>query len=79
MSEQVSRVVTEVLAEILGEDAGRLRHEDVLAERDWDSISSLEALAQLESRLRVTLDLREFHAVRTVGDLTELVGRTTAA
>ena len=81
----VERHVLETLAEVLGEAAGGLRAEQVLADYAWDSIVSLEVLAQLESRLRVTLDLREFHAARTLGELISLVaraagtGRRTAA
>lgn len=79
MSESVEGHVLEILSEVLGEAADRLRAEHVLADYQWDSIGSLEALAQLESRLEVTLDLREFHAVRTIGELTSLVARAAGA
>ncbi|KAA2257091.1 acyl carrier protein [Solihabitans fulvus] len=39
---------------------------------DWDSMAALELLMQLESQLKVKLDLREFHTVRTVGELAAL-------
>jgi acyl carrier protein len=71
--------VLEIVTEALGEVAGRLRAEHVLADYAWDSIVSLEALAQLEGRLGVTLDLREFHAARTLGDLTSVVARAAGA
>jgi len=79
MSESVEGHVLEIVSEVLGEAADRLRAEHVLADYHWDSIGSLEALAQLESRLGVTLDLREFHAVRTIGELTSLVARAAGA
>jgi acyl carrier protein len=71
--------VLEIVAEVLGEAAERLRAEHVLADYEWDSIGSLEALAQLESRLDITLDLREFHAARTIGELMSLVERAADA
>ncbi|MBE1533914.1 acyl carrier protein [Actinomadura algeriensis] len=76
--------VVEIVAEVLGLATAEVGPETVLAAHAWDSIASLEALAQLEARLRVTLDLRVFHGVRTVGDLVAAVaaddaGRAAAA
>ena len=55
-----------------------LRQQPILAAYEWDSLSSLEALSQLESRLQISLDLRSYQAVRTVADLVALVSRMPA-
>lgn len=65
--------VLQVLGEVLKQTPDDLRAQPVLAVHDWDSMASLEALSQLESRFAVTLDLRTYHAARTVEDLTGLV------
>jgi acyl carrier protein len=71
-SDSVAATVLAVLSDVLSEPAHRLHVEPVLAAHGWDSMASLEALAQLESQLGVAFDLRSFHAARTVGDLVEL-------
>lgn len=73
----VERSVLEILAGALDVSVDVLRDEPVLARHEWDSISSLDALAQLENRLDVTLDLRAFHAARTVEDVVALVRPTS--
>jgi acyl carrier protein len=75
MSETVSieATVLDTLGEVLNESVGDLRAQPVLATYDWDSVVQLEVLAQLESRLGVTLDLRSYHGARTLDDLVELV------
>jgi acyl carrier protein len=75
MSETVSieATVLDTLGEVLNESVGDLRAQPVLATYDWDSVVQLEVLAQLESRLGVTLDLRSYHGARTLEDLVELV------
>ena len=79
----VEDTVLDVLSDVLHEPVAGLRQQPVLAVYDWDSLSSLEALSQLESRLKISLDLRSYQAVRTVADLVALVSRlpaqTTAA
>ena len=45
----------------------------MLAAHEWDSTSSLDALSQLETGLGVRVDLRAFHAARTVADVVDLV------
>jgi acyl carrier protein len=79
MSSQVSvgATVLEILSEVLEEPVDDLRKEPVLAAHDWNSLVSLEVLAQLESQLDVVLDLRSFHAVRTVDDLIGLAADMT--
>ncbi|NUT92840.1 MAG: acyl carrier protein [Saccharothrix sp.] len=73
----VEQSVLEILAGALDVTVDALREDPVLARHEWDSISSLDALAQLESRLEVDLDLRAFHAARTVDDVVALVRPTT--
>jgi acyl carrier protein len=75
----IEAIVLDTLGEVLDESVRDLRAQPVLAAHDWDSIASLEALAQLESRLGVTLDLRAYHGARTVDDLIDLVAATAAA
>ncbi|MFD1146676.1 acyl carrier protein [Saccharothrix hoggarensis] len=69
----VEETVLDILSGALDVSADDLRDRPVLAQHEWDSISSLDALSQLESRLDVTLDLRSFHAARTVADIVALV------
>jgi acyl carrier protein len=69
----VQTTVLQTLSDVLNEPAGTLLTRPVLATYDWDSLASLEVLAQLESRLDVTLDLRSYHAARTIDDLVDLV------
>ena len=76
--EPVQDTVCRILSDVLHESVEDLLEQPVLAAYEWDSLSSLEALSQLESRLSITLDLRSFQAVRTIEDLVDLVGRTPA-
>jgi len=69
----VAETVLDILSGVLDETPDDLRARPVLASYEWDSISSLDALSQLESKLDVTLDLRAFHAARTVDDIVALV------
>jgi acyl carrier protein len=74
----VEDTVLDVLSDVLHEPVDGLRQQPILAVYEWDSLSSLEALSQLESRLRISLDLRSYQAVRTVADLVELVSAMPA-
>jgi acyl carrier protein len=74
----VEDTVLDVLSDVLHEPVDGLRQQPVLAVYEWDSLSSLEALSQLESRLQISLDLRSYQAVRTVADLVALVSRMPA-
>jgi acyl carrier protein len=75
MTEAVSveTVVVNILSDVLHESVDDLHKHPVLAAYDWDSLSSLEALAQLESQFGVILDLRSYQAARRISDLVELV------
>ena len=69
----VEVTVLGILGDVLNETSDGLHREPILAAHGWDSIASLEALAQLESQLGITLDLRTFHSARTVTDMVDLV------
>lgn len=69
----VEATVLDILSEALDESVEDLRSRRVLAAYEWDSITTLMTLSQLESRFGVTLDLRSYHAARTVDDLVDLV------
>ncbi|AIG76780.1 Hypothetical protein AJAP_19590 [Amycolatopsis japonica] len=71
--DDTASVVLNTLSEVLGKPIGELRAREALATHGWDSLSSLEALSRLESRLAVTLDLRAYHAAHTVTALIDLV------
>jgi acyl carrier protein len=75
MTEAVSveTVVVNILSDVLHESVEDLHRHPVLAAYDWDSLSSLEALSQLESQLGITLDLRSYQAARRISDLVDLV------
>jgi acyl carrier protein len=75
----IEDLVLNTLSGVLNEPVGDLRERPVLAVHEWDSLASLEVLSQLESQLGVTLDLRTYHAARTVEDLTGLVADAVAS
>jgi acyl carrier protein len=80
MSARVSTEATivDILSDVLDEPAATLRGQPVVAAYNWDSVASLGALAQIESRLQVTLDLHRYHRARTIDDLVELVMNAVA-
>ena len=69
----IETTVLGILSTVLDEPISDLQVRPVLATYDWDSLASLEALAQLENQLDVTLDLRRYHEARNVADLVGLV------
>ncbi|MFD5339457.1 acyl carrier protein [Streptomyces hawaiiensis] len=73
--EEISDIVVAVIGEVLACNPQDLRDQPVLAAHDWDSITSLEALAQLESGFKVRLELRDFHAARTTDEMTALIAK----
>jgi acyl carrier protein len=77
--DEVRSAVLEILSDLLNEPVPALLRQPVLAAHHWDSMTSLEALAQLESLFGLELDLRSFHAVRTVDELVGLVAGVRAA
>lgn len=77
--DHVDDIVLGTLSEVLTEPVEQLLAQPVLAAHAWDSQLQLEALAQLENRLSITLDLRTYHGARTVADLIEIVAAAVTA
>jgi acyl carrier protein len=69
----VRTTVLDIIGDALNESTDDLRARPILAAHGWDSLASLEALAQFEHQFGVTLDLRAFHAVRTVDQMVDLI------
>lgn len=71
--------VLDILSGVLDVPVEELRTRPALAAHHWDSLSSLEALGQLEQRFGIRLDLRDFGAVRTVDEMVALVAAPAGA
>jgi acyl carrier protein len=71
-------VVRDILGDVLNQSSENLDANTVLAARGWNSLASLEALAQFEAQLNIRLDLRSFHAAHTVAQMIQLVGESVA-
>jgi acyl carrier protein len=69
----VKATVLEILSDVLTESAEDLLAQPVLAVHEWDSLNTLEALVQIESRFGITLDLRSYHAAREIDNLVDLI------
>ncbi len=76
--ENLSETLIAILAGVLDIEPDELRRQPVLAAHDWTSLISLQALAEVESRFSISMDLRTFHAARTVPEMTELVAARAA-
>jgi acyl carrier protein len=74
----IERRVRDILADVLSKPTGNLGGETPLATLGWDSLASLEALAQLETELSITLDLRSFHEAHTIAALVDLTAKAVA-
>jgi acyl carrier protein len=70
--------VLAIIAGVLEIGDERVRQQPTLAAHDWNSLTSLEALAQVENHFGITLNLSAFHAARTLDDLVALVERERA-
>jgi acyl carrier protein len=57
--------VLDILSEVLEVPAERIRAQPELREHGWSSLSSLEALTQLENYFQCKVDLRSFTTVTT--------------
>ncbi|HEU5268473.1 MAG TPA: acyl carrier protein [Jatrophihabitans sp.] len=73
---EVQQTVETILSDVLRVPVEELRQQPVLASYQWDSLAMLEALAQLESSLGVSLDLRYYQQARTVEDLLALIAQS---
>lgn len=76
--DSVGPQVRGVLSDVLNAPAGDLDGATALASLGWDSLASLEALAQLETDFGITLDLRSFHQAHTIAALVDLVAKAVA-
>jgi acyl carrier protein len=76
--DDVRPAVLEILSDLLGLPIPELVAQPALAAHQWDSMISLEALAQLESAFGIELDLRSFHTVRTVDEVVRLTAGAVA-
>jgi acyl carrier protein len=70
--------VRETIGDVLSLPLADLGDDTVLAAYGWDSLVSLEALAQFEAQFRISLDLRSFHGAHTVGQMVQLVEKAVA-
>jgi acyl carrier protein len=69
----VRAAILDIVSDVVGEPVASLQAQPILGTHGWDSLAALEALAQLESRFGVALDLREFNAARRIDDLVMLI------
>jgi acyl carrier protein len=75
----VAPTVLETLSQVLNVPVAELEEQPALAAHDWDSFSSLETLAQLEDKLGLRFDLRDFNSAHTVDDLVTLAASLSDA
>lgn len=78
-SDSVKSAVCETLSDVLSLSAEELGDETVLAAHGWDSLVSLEALAQFEAQFHISLDLRLFHGAHTVRQMIQLIEKAVTA
>jgi acyl carrier protein len=69
----IEATIVDILSDVLEVPATTLRGQPIVAAYNWNSVATLRALAQIESRLDVTLDLYRYSRARTVDDLVDLV------
>jgi acyl carrier protein len=74
----IESAIVDILSDVLDESAAKLRSEPIIAAHAWDSLTSLRAFAEIERRLKVTLDLHRYHEARTIDDLVGLVMNAVA-
>lgn len=63
----------EVVSEILEVEPGTVSLADRLEDIDWDSLSNISFIAEVDTRLGTTLDADELSSAETVQDLFALV------
>lgn len=69
----------EVVAEILEVEPGTVTLGDRLEDIDWDSLSNISFIAEVDTRLGTTLDADELAAAQTVQDLFALVSSSVGS
>ena len=65
--------VIALVEEILEAEAGTVSAADSLAELDWDSLSNLSFIAEIDARLGVSIDASDLSEATTVSDIIALV------
>ena len=73
-----NEALLELVALILEVEEGTVALSDNLAEIDWDSLSNLSFIAEIDERLGVSIDADELANAETVADLQKLVSAETA-
>lgn len=73
-----TQALLELVATILEVEVESVSLSDNLAEIDWDSLSNLAFIAEIDERLGLTIDADELARAQTVADLESLVGAATA-
>ncbi len=69
----------EVVAEILEVEPGTVTLADRLEDIDWDSLSNISFIAEVDTRLGTTLDADELAGAQTVQDLFALVSSSVGS
>lgn len=68
----------ELVAGILEVDVNELSFEDSLEAKEWDSLSNLSFIAEVDELLGVQIDADELAGAETVADLQKLVTAASA-
>jgi len=63
----------ELVEEILEVDQGAVALTNTLDELDWDSLANITFMAEVDSRLQLTVDADQLASSETVADLFELI------
>lgn len=63
----------ELVARILDVGPQRVTDQSVLSELGWDSLADLAFIAEVDTKLNVTVASIDLSAADTVGDLAELI------
>lgn len=69
--------VIALVEEILEVETGTVSAADSLTELDWDSLSNLSFIAEIDARLGVSIDASDLSAATTVSDIIGLVDHAT--
>jgi len=67
--------VLALVEEILESESGSVSLSDSLEDLEWDSLSSLSFIAEIDARLGITIDAAELSKAASVADIIGLVHR----
>ena len=71
---QYLALVRKLVAEVLNKPGYELTEDFVLGDAsDWDSLTHLEVLMDLEEELGVTFEMDDFSEIKTIGALIDLI------